>query len=130
MAGIKTIREKPIYEATSQILVKVGRENVYMPEMPTGGSSNAVVRFDREEQINSEIEIIMSQTLAENVVESLRPGKIYQDLNYIETQVSPTEIAMLRLQGALWVEGIKDSLDDAYFNAVKKIYFEGVLPKK
>ena len=109
VVGAGTFMAKPTYEATSQILVKVGRENVYMPEMPTSGNMNAVVRFDREEQINSEIEILLSSTLAENVVKSLGPVRIYRDLNSIGEQVSPTEIAMNRLRKNLRVEGIRKS---------------------
>ena len=59
VVAIGTFLMKPTYEATSQILVKIGRENMYVPAVPTGGN-NPVVNFAREEQLNSEIEILKS----------------------------------------------------------------------
>jgi len=80
--AIGTYMVKPTYKATAQILVKTGRENMYVPTLPAGGTSNPVVRVNRVvEQINSEIEILKSLFLAEKVVEFLGPGVIYKDMN-------------------------------------------------
>jgi uncharacterized protein involved in exopolysaccharide biosynthesis len=106
---IGTLSAKPKYEATSQILLSVGGENFYMPEMPLNGDSSAVVRYDREEQINSEISILTSPSLAESVVESLGATKIYESLDGSAEQDSITEIAVLKVQKALRVKGIENS---------------------
>jgi len=79
--AIGTYMVRPTYEATAQLLVKTGRENIYVPTLPAGGISRPVVSFNREEQINSEIEILRSLFLAEKVVEFLGPGVIYEDMN-------------------------------------------------
>lgn len=79
--AIGTYLVRPTYEATAQILVKTGRENIYVPTPAVGGTSKPVISFTREEQINSEIEILRSLFLAEKVVELLGPGVIYEDLN-------------------------------------------------
>lgn len=115
---IGTFMVKPTYEAVSQILIKLGRENLYVP--PTG-SGSPVINLDRQEQINSEIEILTSQSLAEQVVKDLGPNTIYRDLNKggwkilnlirkdLEAAHSPDEKAVLRLRKDLEVEGIKKS---------------------
>jgi uncharacterized protein involved in exopolysaccharide biosynthesis len=75
-----TFMETPTYEASSQILVKIGREDIFTPEIPTG--SNAMpTYFNRQEQINSEIEILSGRALAERVITSIGAETIYQDLD-------------------------------------------------
>ncbi|HEA67868.1 MAG TPA: hypothetical protein ENI07_13755 [Desulfobacterales bacterium] len=96
--AVGTFVIKPTYEAKTQLLVKMGRENLYVP--PSGGN-NPIISFNRDDQINSEIELLKSRSLAETVVASLGPGNIYKDLGHSD--------AVLRLQKALWVGGIKKS---------------------
>jgi uncharacterized protein involved in exopolysaccharide biosynthesis len=120
--GIGTLLVKPTYEAISQILIKVGRENIYVPTVPTSGNLNPVFSFNREEQINSEIEILKSRFLAEKVVGSLGPATIYPALespgrgiaghffgNPDTTGRPAGEKALLKLQKALTVESVKKS---------------------
>ena len=63
-----TFMAKPTYQAATQILVKTGRESIYVPAT---GSSNPVISINREEQINSEVEILKSKSLAKDVISSL-----------------------------------------------------------
>ena len=72
---------KPTYEATAHILVKIGRENLYVPTLPTNQDASAFLSRDLDEEINSEIEILKSRILAEKVVEKLGPSCIYSDIN-------------------------------------------------
>lgn len=116
-AAIGSFVVRPTYEASAQLLVKIGRENIYVPTLPTGGTPSPVTRFDPEEQINSEIEILTSRFLAEKVVEFLGPAVIYKDLNrkgFLSTvlrradpQHPPLERAVFRLQKALTVGGVR-----------------------
>ena len=78
--AVGTLMAKPTYETVAQLLIKVGRENIYVPTVPTSGTLNPVFSFNREEQINSEIEILKSRFLAEKVVLSLGPATIYEGL--------------------------------------------------
>lgn len=71
---------KPTYEATSQVLVKIGRENIYVPTTPTSASASPIFSFKREEQINSEIEILKSRYLLEKIIDTLGAETIYPDL--------------------------------------------------
>ena len=116
---IGTFMAKPTYEAKAQILVKAGRESMYVP--PTG-SGNAVVSNDREEQINSEIEILKSRSLLEKVIAKLGPTAIYPDLaetkkGWLATLIPSRqrenftlgEKALPTLQKKIEIQGIKKS---------------------
>jgi uncharacterized protein involved in exopolysaccharide biosynthesis len=116
--AIATLLTKPTYQATCQILVKPGREKIFMPA--TGGYS-PVISVNREEQLNSEIEIIKNRSLAQEVVEAIGPTTIYPELDGKEKgilasvfsgfkeQPSPLEKTLLKLQKNLNVQGIKKS---------------------
>ena len=75
--AIGTFLVKPTYEARAQILVKLGRESVFIPAT---GNVGPIVNYSSEERINSEIEIIKSQSLAKKVVLVLGPTLLYEDL--------------------------------------------------
>ena len=123
--AIWTFLATPIYEAESEILVKTGRENVYMPTSSSGTTPNAVISLNREEQINSEIEILMSQSLLEMTAESLGPAIIYKELvrksSWLEPilvkfssgsqegRLSPVQQAAKRLQKDLSIGAVKKS---------------------
>jgi uncharacterized protein involved in exopolysaccharide biosynthesis len=113
-----TFMVKPTYEAAAQILVKTGRESIYVP---TTGSGNPVISINREEQINSEVEILKSKSLAKDVIGSLGAASIYPDLGNHSKGIlasifpeskddkSPLDKAFLMLQKKLGVQGIKKS---------------------
>jgi uncharacterized protein involved in exopolysaccharide biosynthesis len=67
--AIGTLMATPIYQATAKILVKVERENVNRPA--------STMRPPGEMQINSEIQILNSRSLAEKVLMALEPATIY-----------------------------------------------------
>ena len=96
-----TFLATPIYEAESQILVRTGRENIYTPIVTAGSSQSPVLSLNREEQINSEIEILKSLSLLEKTVESIGPKVIYSDLEM--------QAAVLKLEKALKITGVKNS---------------------
>jgi uncharacterized protein involved in exopolysaccharide biosynthesis len=75
--SVGTLLARPTYEASDQILVKLGRESVFVP---ASADMRPVVNYNREERINSEIEILKSRSLAEKVVLALGPTVIYESL--------------------------------------------------
>jgi len=77
--GIFTIVSEPNYKASSEILIKMGREHLFVPTTTDSGL-RAVSGFSSLEQINSEIELITSQPLIEEVVASVGATVIYEDL--------------------------------------------------
>lgn len=98
--AIVSFRQQRTYTATAQILIKIGRESIYLPEVPTGDAPRAIITPN---QINTEIEILKSRSLAENVVETLGPGVIYGD------PAPSIDEAAAGLQESLMVEAIEDS---------------------
>ena len=67
--GFVTLRKTPTFRATAKILVKIERENINTPAKAT--------RLPGEMQINSEIEILNSRSLAEETLKALGPEVIY-----------------------------------------------------
>ena len=120
MVTIGTFLMQPTYKATSQILLKIGRENQTVPAVPSS-NNNPVITLNREKQLNSEIEILKSPSLAFEVVKALGPGTIYPNLGEqpkgaianqkpeSATQTSPAQGAVLKLVKDLEVEAVKKS---------------------
>ena len=115
--AVATFVIRPTYMATAQILVKVGRENLYTP---TGSDMDPIIIRDIREQINSEIEILRSRSLAEEVAASLSPKAIYTNLSDKRSGIlraitggyeprSLIDKAVLKLQKNIKVEWIKNS---------------------
>jgi polysaccharide biosynthesis protein PslE len=115
---IFTLLAKPTYEATVQILVKIGRESVYIP---VSGSVNPVVAYDPEKQVNSEVEILKSPALAERLVQEFGPTSLYPSLKKKisdEPEITPASenseklliaTALKAFQSDLIVEAVKKS---------------------
>ena len=76
---IGTFLIEPTYEAKAQILVKMGRENLYIPPNST---NSQIMNVNRDNQLNSEIELLKSRSLAENVIKSMGPETIYKNLDH------------------------------------------------
>jgi uncharacterized protein involved in exopolysaccharide biosynthesis len=95
---IGTFVMRPTYEAKAQILVKIGRENLYIPPNAT---NSQIINFNRDDQVNSEIELLKSRSLAEKVIKTIGPENIYKNMEYKD--------AVLTFQKSLSVEGIKKS---------------------
>jgi uncharacterized protein involved in exopolysaccharide biosynthesis len=102
---------KPIYESSARLLIKVGRENIYVSPLSTGG---AVVDSNLEDQLNSEVEILKSRLLAEKVLTLFAPTSIYPVKNSFISSVLAK------------VKPLKGSENSAIGNAINKVlqYFE------
>lgn len=107
----------PVYEASSKILIKFGRENVYLPTSPAASGSPPIL-FDssREERINSEVEILKGRNLIEKVLTDLGVKTIYPDIDKKPlipipslSVLSPLDQATLIFEKKLTVEGVKKS---------------------
>lgn len=70
-----------VYQAGAKVMVRFGRENVYMPTTPTlQGSQPLILDYSREELVNSEIEILSGRNLIERVISDLGVYTIYPEL--------------------------------------------------
>jgi uncharacterized protein involved in exopolysaccharide biosynthesis len=98
----------PVYEAKSSLLVKIGRENIYRPEV---GSSNQVISINgQEEVVNSEINILTSQDLIEKVITSLKVENLYPDLTKSPpAKMTPMDAAVIAFGKSLTAEAVKKS---------------------
>jgi uncharacterized protein involved in exopolysaccharide biosynthesis len=101
----------PVYEASSKILVKFGRENIYMPALSGGGGSPPVlVDPMREEYINSATEMIKGDKVIRAAIQKIGVNKVYPGLVH-DGAPSSAEAALsaatLAIQNNLTVEGVK-----------------------
>jgi uncharacterized protein involved in exopolysaccharide biosynthesis len=113
---VVTFLMSPIYQASSQLLVKFGRENVYSPANITATGSQVLFDLSKEDRINSEVEILKGRNLIKKVVSDLGVKKIYPDFEEKTSisvssskKLSPFEKAVLIFQKRLSVEGVKKS---------------------
>ncbi|GJL59316.1 MAG: hypothetical protein NPIRA03_21730 [Nitrospirales bacterium] len=64
----------PVYQAQSSVMVKMGRENVYHPEV---GAMNPEISVDQKSMIESEVQILLTRDLTKRVLEVLDVGVVY-----------------------------------------------------
>ena len=55
----------PIYESEATVMVKIGREYMYRPEV---GSTGQAISYDQNRIVESEIQIFSSQDVAKGVI--------------------------------------------------------------
>jgi protein tyrosine kinase modulator len=123
LAGAFTVLWPATYQASAKILVKMGRENIYVPTLPTQDKTGPVVVPNHPDQVNSEIAILTSDYLARKVVATIGPGVLYPDLHtstlgafigslFMKRGRDPddtTQQAVFRFQDNLQVTGVKDT---------------------
>jgi uncharacterized protein involved in exopolysaccharide biosynthesis len=66
----------PIYQASSRLLVKPGREDVYVS--PAGGSPAVIERSTQGEKVNAEIEILRSSALVVELVDRFGVNRLFE----------------------------------------------------
>lgn len=67
----------PTYAATSKILVKIGREDIYTPAVTSDVMVSPMMSVIREEQLNSEVQILTSEDLAAGLIGAMTPVGLY-----------------------------------------------------
>jgi uncharacterized protein involved in exopolysaccharide biosynthesis len=73
--AVGSLLATPIYRASSRLLVKPGREDVYVS--PTGGSP-AIIDYSREgEKVNTEMAILTSPSLVVDLVNNLGVNRLF-----------------------------------------------------
>jgi uncharacterized protein involved in exopolysaccharide biosynthesis len=108
-AGVASFVMPPTYEAQSTLLVKIGREYIYRPEV-SSGTQISVNPPNQEEIINSEIRILTSRGLIEKVVGTIGVDKLYPRL--VKTYpdgITPVDMAVIQFEKKLTVEVVKKS---------------------
>ena len=72
---VLTLKAKRIYQSEAKLLVRLGRESVSLDPTATTGQIVPITK-SRESEIQTELEILRSRRIAEQVVESLGPNMI------------------------------------------------------
>ena len=102
-----TFRMTPVYEANSSLLVKIGREYLSQPAV---GDARGVMVGNQEELINSEVQILESQELIEQVINTMGVDTLYPELaSNPSGKITPFERAVRTFSKALTVEAVKKS---------------------
>ena len=106
--GVYTAVATPLYEATSLLLVKIGREYVYQAEV--GEGTGQIMPRSRETLINSEIQILRSAQVVKAVVEEIGVETLYPSLALDAQPGQPIEsIAAARFLANLRVRAVEDA---------------------
>jgi uncharacterized protein involved in exopolysaccharide biosynthesis/uncharacterized protein YgiM (DUF1202 family) len=99
----------PVYEAKSSLMVKLGREHMYNPEVG-GAKPSSFQSINQQEVISSELQILMSRDLIKKVITAIGVNKIYPDLvKGPPKRIKPLEAAILGFENNMFVENIKKS---------------------
>ena len=97
----------PIYESQATIMVKMGREHMYRPEV---GSTGPAISYDQNRIIESEIQILSSRDLIEGVLTKIGVATLYPDLaDSPPKNMTPLEAAVEEMQQNLTFIAVKDS---------------------
>jgi uncharacterized protein involved in exopolysaccharide biosynthesis len=72
--AVASLMAMPIYRSSSQLLVKPGREDIYVSPTET---SPAVIERSPEQKVNTEISIIKSIKLVDNLIERIGVSTLY-----------------------------------------------------
>lgn len=107
IVSIASFVAPPVYKAESSLLVKYGREYLNQSEV---GTAPPMMTLNRDEIINSEIQIIKSPDLARKVLENLKLSQVYPDLvKKPPRNIGPMDAAIARFEKSLNVVDIKKS---------------------
>lgn len=77
-AGLKIFA--PTYAATAKLMLKIGREDIYVPVVSGTTMNTPLWPVAREEQLNSEIQIMTSADLLQELVRKMTPEGVYPSM--------------------------------------------------
>jgi uncharacterized protein involved in exopolysaccharide biosynthesis len=98
---------KPIYESQATLMVKMGREHMYRPEV---GSTGPAISYDQNRIMESEIQILSSRDLTEGVLIKLGAESLYPDIaDSPPKNMTLLEAAIEEMQQNLSFTTVKDS---------------------
>ncbi|MFN9449715.1 MAG: GumC family protein [Rubrivivax sp.] len=106
LTGIAATLPSKKYTAEAALLLRLGREYIYTPEVGEGGGSP--VAYDREQLQVAEARILASREVKERVLQKLGVASIYPHLAD-ESEVKQREGAILAFERALQAELVRGS---------------------
>ncbi len=100
----------PVFEAKSSLMVKMGREYMYSPEVGDAKPSISFQSVNQQEVISSELQILTSRDLIEKVINTIGVNTIYPDVvKDPPMRIKPIEAAILGFEKHISAENIKKS---------------------
>jgi uncharacterized protein involved in exopolysaccharide biosynthesis len=102
---LASLANPPNYESSAVLMVNVGREYIYRPEIGDPAYVNSH-SYRLEEMVNSEIQILSSRDVKEQVIKTLGIANMYPDLL---DKKNPLELAVAAFSESLDVKSIADS---------------------
>src|SRR5688572_21456766 len=120
LVTLGTLSEKPLFEAESSLMVRIGREYIYRPEV----GRNETARIPSlSEMVNSEVEILSSRDLAEQVVREIGVARLYPELAEVAADEQlAVDMAVLRFRRSASIRPVLES-------SVIKVGFEHEVPQ-
>lgn len=98
---------KPIYESQATLMVKMGREHMYRPEV---GSTGPAISYDQNRIMESEIQILSSRDLTEGVLTKLGVESLYPEIAASPSKNGTSlDAAIEEMQQNLSFTTVKDS---------------------
>ena len=109
LATLASFMPTPHYEAVSTVLVRMGREFTYRPEVGEGNVQP--ITADREQSLHSEVEIFSSRDLIEDAIAQVGLARLYPHIvaGSLTPETPPEAKAIVELQKHLTVQLLKDS---------------------
>ncbi len=105
-----TLVMSPVYVAESLLLVKIGREYLYRPELGERDGGTVGLSRDRQTQINSELAILRSSELYADTVRQMGVSRLYPEM---PVEVGPGAAAptgaIEKLEASVNADSLKDS---------------------
>jgi uncharacterized protein involved in exopolysaccharide biosynthesis len=99
LAIVASLLIRTQYTATASILVKIGRELVYRPDI--GEASSAMPSIDRDELYASNIQIMRTPSLIEAVIDHVGLSRIYPDLAEDKPSGGPSGDVLAAIRSAI-----------------------------
>ena len=100
----------PIYAATSSVLIKLGRELVYRPDVGVSANVTAPPVIDQDEVLASNIAIMTSRDILERVITTVGIAQLYPDLVDPPAWAVAIHRAIATVDGTLGIESRSEAL--------------------
>jgi polysaccharide biosynthesis protein PslE len=117
----------PLYQAKASLILKLGRENIFRPEV--GQGNQTIVEFNKEAALQSELNIIMSKELVRQVVKHMGIEKLYPEFLDPELEIlDPMEKGVGTFLGSLVAIPVKNSnvIEISYTNPNPEVAAEAL----
>ena len=108
LTAIAALMAPKKYVSDAALLLRIGREYVYKPEVGEQTPGNSLVAYDREQTVLAETRILTSREIKEAVIDKLGAATIYPDLEGRAPE-KQRAAAMASMENALDAELLKGS---------------------